>query len=280
MCRLLALGLFSATLCRAEPSAEPTKVVEGVKAAPFSTLVPSERMQEWLERACAHNAQLIQIVQQMKRTGDVDSARATLKGLADATLKLADDGDIISACAEAEGIPLHERKDLHSMLSEYRLKLETLDAELNFLMSETDSWQKLPELKSYIYSFTVKVRSSDFLHADTQKRLIEYAPKAYALAQEIEDCLDQITDADSAARMAVRYAELRRELSICVGIINNYIIYDLEGALQGGLCDRLKEKLTEQSKEFEKKLPRLVAADYYGCEPLRALLAPIVARMR
>lgn len=280
MCRLLALGLLAATLCRAEPSAEPTKVVEGVKAAPFSTLVPVERMQEWLERAYAHNARLLQIVQQLKQSEDVDTARDALEALIEPTCKLADDGDAIEAVAEAEGIPLHERKDLHGMLSDYRLKLETQDAELKFLVGETPSLQKFPGLTLFINSFTIKVRSSDFLHADTQKRLKEYAPKAYALAQEIEDCLDQITDADSAARMAVRYAELRRELSICVGIINNYIVYDLEGALQGGLCDRLKEKLTEQSKEFEKKLPRLVAADYYGCEPLRALLAPIVARMR
>ena len=280
MCRLLALGLLAATLCRAEPSAEPTKVVEGVKAAPFSTLVPRERMQEWLERAYAHNARLLQIVQQLKQSEDVDTARDALDMLIEPTRKLADDGDAIVAVAEAEGLPLHERKDLHSMLSDYRLKLETQDAELNALIGETAPLQKFPGLQLFINTFTINVRSSDFLHADTQKRLIEYAPKAYALAQKIADCLDQITDADSAAGMAVRYAELRRELGICVGIINNYIAYDLEGAMQGGLCDRIKKKLTELSKEFERKLPRLAAAGYYGCEPLRAILEPIVARTR
>ena len=253
---------------------------EEIKAAPFSTLVPAERMQEWLDRAYAHNARLIQIVQQLKQSEDVDTARDALDSLIEPTRKLADDGDVIVAVAEAEGLPLHERKDLHRMLSDYRLKLETQDAELSALICETAPLQKFPGLEMFINTFTINVRSSDFLHADTQKRLTEYAPKAYALAQEISDSIDRITDADSAARMAVRYAELQRELAICVGIINNYIIYDLEGALQDGLCDRLKKRLTEQSKEFEKKLPRLETAEYYGCESLRAMLEPIVKRMR
>lgn len=276
MCRLFALGLLAATLCRAEP----TKVENGVTAAPFSTLLPVERMQGWLERAYAHNARLLQIVQQLKQSGDVDAARDALEALIEPTRKLADDGDAIEAVAEAEGIPLHERSDLLGMLSDYRLKLETQDAELKFLLCETPSLQKFPGLSLFINSFTIKVRPSDFLHADTQKRLKEYAPKAYALAQEMGDCLDRITDADSAAKMAVRYGALRRDLAICVGMINNYISYDLDGALQDGLCDRIKENLTQQSKEFNRKLPRLVAEDYFGCAPLRALLAPLVPSTR
>lgn len=278
--RLLALGLLAATLCRADMGTEVNPAVQEAPAAPGSTLVSAARMKDWLERARAHNAQLLRIVQQLKQSGDVDSARVSLEALIEPTRKLAADGDAIAATAEAEGIPLHARRELLDMLSDYRLKLETQDAELAALIGATAPLQKFPGLQLFIHTFSINVQASDFLHADTQKRLKEYAPKAFALAQELSASLDHITDAASAAEMAVRYAELQRELSVCVGIINNYISYDPEGAMQGGLCDQIKKTLAEHSKAFAKKLPRLAAADYYGCEPLRSLLAPIVARNR
>lgn len=267
MLHAVAVGLLLASVAfSASPSAP--------------SLVSAEAMRSWLECAYANNARLIQLVQSLGDSGDVSAVRSALEKQACVYRALEKEGDTLVARAEAEGRPLHERKDLHSMLSEYRLKLEAQDAELNYLICESEPLKKFPGLSLLMQTFSVNVRASDFLHADTQKRLKAYTAKACALAQELAACIDRITDADSAAEMAVKYAQLRRELALCVGIINNYMSGDLEGAQQNGLSRRCQAQMENLSREFEKKLPRLDAVGYYGCEPLRAMLAPIVGRTR
>lgn len=270
----MSVGVDILTGCAVLALSCSTVAAGGSPAEPPAHQAAQEGIWAWLDQAYAYNARLIQIVKQLKQTGDVDTARDALEEQFGRTYPLIEGGE--KYLEKADTLPPQDWE----RLCRYRLKLATQNGELHALINGTEQLRQFPGLILFINAMSAEFgRDCERRRADTHRRLKEYIPKACAAAQGMNDCLDRITDTATAAAEAPVYAELLHELIVYRGILVTYLSFDPEGAQRENLSKHLEEQMSRLDSAFRQKALRLEAAGYYGCAALRTLLAHVAERV-